>query len=115
MAPGPRAELSDAQGAQLAPLLPRGKKSGRPPNWTKRDHVDGIRWRTRTGEPWRVVPARYAPSGRATDSPDAGNGRAWTQIHTRLQAIADRRPDRVGRKRRLDHRPRPPARGRSPT
>jgi len=40
----------------LEPLLPRGKKPGRPPTWTSRQLIDGIRWRTRTGAPWRDVP-----------------------------------------------------------
>ncbi|WP_433440131.1 transposase [Nonomuraea sp. CA-141351] len=26
--------------------------------------IDGIRWRTRTGTPWRDVPERYGPWGR---------------------------------------------------
>jgi transposase len=43
----------------LEPLLPKGKKPGGPPKWTKRQLIDGIRWRTRTGAPWRDVPARY--------------------------------------------------------
>ncbi|WP_267469940.1 transposase, partial [Nocardia amamiensis] len=42
-----RADLTDAQWARLEPLLPRGKKAGRPPKWTKRQLIDGIRWRTR--------------------------------------------------------------------
>jgi transposase len=54
-----RADLTDAQWAVLAPLLPRGKKPGRPPEWTKRQLIDGIRWRVRTGAPWRDVPERY--------------------------------------------------------
>ena len=51
-----RADLSDAQWAVLEPQLPRGKKPGRPPDRTKRQLIDGIRWRTRTGAPWRDVP-----------------------------------------------------------
>ncbi|WP_436995170.1 transposase [Streptomyces sp. enrichment culture] len=27
--------------------------------WTRRRLIDGIRWRTRTGAPWRDVPERY--------------------------------------------------------
>ncbi|MGV5048156.1 IS5 family transposase [Rhodococcus pyridinivorans] len=88
--PGARADLSDAQWAQLAPLLPRGKKVGRPPKWTKRQLIDGIRWRTRTGSPWRGVPARYGPwqtvYGLFRRWQRAG---VWAQIHTRLQALAD--------------------------
>ncbi|MFE7802091.1 IS5 family transposase [Nocardia sp. NPDC057440] len=54
-----RADLTDAQWARLQPLLPRGKKAGRPPKWTKRPLIDGIRWRTRCGTPWRDVPGYY--------------------------------------------------------
>ncbi len=54
-----RADLTDAQWARLAPLLPRGKKAGRPPTWTKRQLINGIRWRVRVGSPWRDVPAEY--------------------------------------------------------
>lgn len=54
-----RADLTDAQWARLQPLLPCGKKAGRPPKWTKRQLIDGIRWRTRVGCPWRDVPPQY--------------------------------------------------------
>lgn len=48
-----RADLTDTQWAVLEPLLPKGKKSGRPPKWTKRQLIDGIRWRVRMGSQWR--------------------------------------------------------------
>ncbi|WP_405476054.1 transposase [Streptomyces sp. NBC_00009] len=48
-----RGDLTDAQWAVLEPLLPKGKKPGRPAIWTRRRLIDGIRWRTRTGTPWR--------------------------------------------------------------
>jgi len=57
-----RGDLTNAQWTVLEPLLPSDadkKKSGRPPTWTRRQLIDGIRWRTRTGAPWRDVPARY--------------------------------------------------------
>jgi transposase len=56
-----RGDLTNEQWARLESLLPKGKKPGRPPKWTKRQLIDGIRWRTRTGAPWRDVPARYGP------------------------------------------------------
>jgi hypothetical protein len=31
-----RADLTDAQWAVLEPLLPKGKRPGRPPKWSKR-------------------------------------------------------------------------------
>ena len=51
-----RHDLTDAQWAVLEPLLPRGMKPGRPPVHAKRRLIDGIRWRTRAGVPWRDVP-----------------------------------------------------------
>ena len=54
-----RFDLTDTQWAILEPLLPTPKKPGRPPKWTKRQLIDGIRWRTRAGAPWRDVPDRY--------------------------------------------------------
>ena len=54
-----RHDLTDAQWAVLEPLLPRPKKPGRPPKWSKRQLIDGIRWRVRTGAPWRDVPECY--------------------------------------------------------
>ncbi|WP_239341980.1 IS5 family transposase, partial [Frankia sp. CiP3] len=56
-----RGDLTNAQWAVLEPLLPKGKKQGRPPVWTKRQLIDGIRWRIRTGAPWRDVPTCYGP------------------------------------------------------
>jgi transposase len=56
-----RADLTDGQWAVLERLLPKGRKPGRPPKWSKRQLIDGIRWRGRVGAPWRDVPARYRP------------------------------------------------------
>ncbi|MBT2420710.1 transposase, partial [Streptomyces sp. ISL-24] len=46
-----RGDLTNGQWARLEPLLPRGIKPGRPQVWTRRQLIDGIRWRTRTGGP----------------------------------------------------------------
>ncbi|MFJ8696855.1 transposase, partial [Streptomyces roseolilacinus] len=51
-----RGDLTNGQWARLEPLLPTGIKPGRPQVWTRRQLIDGIRWRTRTGAPWRDVP-----------------------------------------------------------
>jgi transposase len=56
-----RHDLTDAQWAVLEPVLPVGSGRGRPPKWALREIIDGIRWRVRTGVPWRDVPAVYAP------------------------------------------------------
>jgi transposase len=54
-----RGDLTDEQWARLEPFVPRGMKRGRPPVWSKRQLIDGIRWRTRIGAPWRDVPGCY--------------------------------------------------------
>ena len=85
-----RADLTDAQWARLEPLLPRPKKTGRPSMWTKRQLINGIRWRTRVGSPWRDVPPQYG-SWQAIYSlfrrwQRAG---AWVFILKMLQAFAE--------------------------
>ncbi|MFF5390396.1 IS5 family transposase [Streptomyces sp. NPDC013012] len=85
-----RGDLTNGQWARLEPLLPRGTKPGRPPVWARRQLVDGIRWRTRTGAPWRDAPDRYGPWDRVYGlfrrwQRDG----TWARIVTQLQAEAD--------------------------
>ncbi|MFH8679547.1 IS5 family transposase [Streptomyces lydicus] len=85
-----RGDLANGQWARLEPLLPRGIKPGRPQVWTGRQLIDGTRWRTRTGAPWRDVPERYGPWDRVYDlfrrwQRDG----TWVRIFTQLQAEAD--------------------------
>lgn len=85
-----RADLTDEQWAALEPLLPKGKKPGRPPRWSRRQLIDGIRWRVRVGAPWRDVPLRYGPwqtvYGRFRRWQRDGT---WARILAGLQARAD--------------------------
>ena len=85
-----RHDLSDAQWAVLEPLLPAGRRPGRPPTWTKRQLIDGVRWRTRAGTPWRDVPQCYG-SWAAAHSLFRRWQRdgTWARILTALQALAD--------------------------
>ena len=87
-----RGDLTNEQWARLEPLLPAGRKAGRPPTWSKRQLIDGIRWRTRTGAPWRDVPARYGPwqtiYGLFRRWQRDGT---WKRILTGLQAQAEAR------------------------
>ncbi|MFF3139601.1 transposase [Streptomyces mirabilis] len=71
-------------------LLPKGTKAGRPPVWPRRQLIDGIRFRVRTGVPWRDVPVEYGPWGRIYDlfRRWQRNG-TWYRILTRLQSLAD--------------------------
>ena len=59
---GARRDLTERQWQILAPLIPDGKggkRPGRPPKYSRRQLLDGIRWRDRVGAPWRDVPERY--------------------------------------------------------
>ncbi len=56
-----RHDLTDGQWAALESLLPAGAGHARPRRWTMRVIIDGIRWRVRTGSPWRDVPVVYPP------------------------------------------------------
>jgi transposase len=85
-----RFDLTDVQWGVLEPLLPKPRRSGRPPKWTKRQLIDGIRWRTRVGSPWRDVPPLYGPwqtiYGLFRRWQRDGT---WARIMTGLQARAD--------------------------
>jgi transposase len=89
-----RHELSDAQWARLAPLLPTQRPAtGRP----ARDHrliVNAILWRLATGVPWRDLPERYGPwqtvYSRFRRWQQAG---VWEQVLTTLHADAEVRGD----------------------
>lgn len=53
-----RGDLTDDQWARIEPLLPKNGK-GRGGWWkSHRRIVNGIRWRARTGSPWRDLPRR---------------------------------------------------------
>jgi transposase len=85
-----RGDLTDEQWARLEPLLPKGKKAGRPPIWSRRQLIDGIRWRTRAGTPWRDVPERYGPWDRIYDLfRRRQRDGTWKRIFTELQAQSD--------------------------
>nr|WP_323754952.1 transposase [Streptomyces albidoflavus] len=72
------------------PLLPLGIKPGRPRVWPRRQLIDGIRWRTRTGAPWRDVPERFGPWDQVYDLfRHWKRDGTWARILTQLQAEAD--------------------------
>lgn len=87
---GARKDLTDRQWRLLVRHLPARSRLGRPPKWTVRQLIDGIRWRVRVGAPWRDVPERYGSWQRVY-----GLFRAWQRagiwgrILFALQAFAD--------------------------
>ncbi|GAA2678536.1 transposase [Actinoplanes palleronii] len=85
-----RHDLTDVQWAALEPLLPPGRRPGRPSQWTKRQLIDGVRWRIRVGAPWRDIPVAYGSwsAAYALFRRWQRDG-TWTRILTALQAVAD--------------------------
>ncbi|WP_456302137.1 transposase, partial [Streptomyces globisporus] len=83
-----RGDLSDGQWAVLEPMLPVAMR-GRPAVGRRR-LIDGIRWRVRTGAPWRDLPSEYGPwqtvYGLFRRWQRDGT---WPELLTRLQARAD--------------------------
>jgi transposase len=85
-----RHELTDEQWKRLEPLLPPAKPRVGRPNADHRRILNAIRWRLRTGAPWRDLPERYG-SWKTVDS----RFRRWQQqglwdkIFAELQADAD--------------------------
>ena len=63
-----RHELTEAQWARLAPLLPRREAGA--PRKDDRPVVNGILWKLATGAPWRDLPERYGP---------------WQSVYTRFR------------------------------
>ena len=54
-------DLTDAQWARLAPLIPRAKPGGRPRSADPRAVIDAIRYVVRNGCTWRALPHDYPP------------------------------------------------------
>ncbi|MET7989133.1 IS5 family transposase [Streptomyces sp. NPDC005281] len=83
-----RGDLSDEQWAALEPLLPI-TALGRPMVGRRR-LIDGVRWRVRTGAPWRDLPREYGPwqtvYGFFRRWQRDGT---WSALLTRLQTRAD--------------------------
>ena len=82
--------MRNEEWARLEPLLPSAAgKRGHP----YRDHrqvINGIRWRTRTGAPWRDIPERYGPWKPCYDRFVRWQRRGlWEKILQVLQGEAD--------------------------
>jgi transposase len=54
-------DLTDAEWAVLAPLVPAPKPGGRPAVHTRREVVDAILYVLRAGEAWRLLPHDLPP------------------------------------------------------
>ncbi|MBU7596972.1 IS5 family transposase [Streptomyces sp. P38-E01] len=86
-----RGDLSDEQWSVLEPLLPAVRLGRRPQN--RRRLIDGVRWRVRTGVPWRDLPGEYGPWQTVY-----GLFRRWQRegVWVRLLASLQARADAAG-------------------
>ncbi|MEU4898989.1 IS5 family transposase [Streptomyces sp. NPDC044780] len=86
-----RGDLSDEQWSVLKSLLPAVGVSRRQPGC--RRLVDGVRWRVRTGVPWRDLPVEYGPWQTVY-----GLFRRWQRrgVWARLLALLQARADASG-------------------
>ncbi|WP_234362260.1 transposase [Streptomyces sp. IMTB 1903] len=78
-----------------------GKKPGRPPRWARRQLIDGIRLRVRTGMPRRDLPAECGPWGGHTTCSAGGSGTA-PGIGCSSRCNRNRRGPRGGRPPKFD-------------
>jgi transposase len=54
-------DLSDAEWAQLAPLIPPARRGGRPRTTDMREALNGLLYLLRTGCQWRYLPKDFPP------------------------------------------------------
>jgi putative transposase len=90
-------DLTDAQWAELEPLLPPPKPAGRPRVVERRELVNAILYVLRTGCPWRHLP-HDLPTWSTTQSCFRRwrlDG-TWERVH---EALRERVRDRAGRER----------------
>ncbi|WP_394427123.1 IS5 family transposase [Streptomyces sp. SGAir0957] len=84
-----RGDLSDEQWSVLESLLPAAGVSRRWPG--RRRLVDGVRWRVRTGVPWRDLPPEYGPWQTVYRLFRRWQRQGvWARLLTLLQARADK-------------------------
>lgn len=70
MLPARRFDLSDAQWAHIAPLLPPQQPQTGRPNHDHRLILAGMLWVVQTGSSWRDLPEQFGP---------------WQTVHSRYQ------------------------------
>jgi len=81
-----RHELADSEWSVLEPLLPTGKKAGRPPKRARRQLIDGIRWRTGLAPRGGTSRRATVPGGRRTGCSAAGSGTAHLGAQRSVQS-----------------------------
>jgi putative transposase len=90
-------DLTDAQFARIAPLLPAAKPGGRPREVNLHDIVNAILYVNRTGCQWRALPKGYGPWSTAYDYfRKWRNDGTWQRVN---DALRERVRQKAGRQR----------------
>jgi transposase len=82
-------DLTDEQWVALEPLLlppPIVCRGGRPRHRSRRELIDGMRWRFRTGSRWDRLPARHGPYQTTAFSMPGSmtvRGNGWSRLWAR--------------------------------
>jgi len=88
-------DLTDAQWALLAPLLPVAKPGGRPREVDLREVVNGILYVLRTGAGWRYLPHDFPPHQTVYEYYSAWRqDGTWAAVHGALRERVRRREGR---------------------
>ncbi len=89
-------DLTDAQWAILAPLIPAAKPGGRPRTVAVREVINGILYILRTGAGWRQLPHDFPPYQTVYDYYNAWRkDGTWERIHTTLRERVRQRDGRA--------------------
>ena len=84
-----RFDLTDAEWAVIAPLLPNKPRGV--PRVEDRRVLNGIFWTLRTGSPWRDLPERYGPYTTVYNRYNCwAKGGVWLRI---FECLAEQSPD----------------------
>ncbi|MEV0561942.1 transposase [Dactylosporangium sp. NPDC050588] len=104
-----RRDLSDARWAVLAVELPAVSVRGRPPKWSRRQLIDGIRWRIRVPRLGGGRP-RTRPDRVLADKADAGKANRAYLRRRGIRATIPIKADHAANRRKLGSKGgRPPA------
>jgi putative transposase len=88
-------DLTDAEWAPLAPLVPGPARRGRPHRWPRRRLVNGIFSVLRTGCAWRDLPHEYPPWQTASTTFHRWRLHGvWQRLHEALRRAVRRRAGR---------------------
>lgn len=88
-------DLTDTEWTILKSLVPAAKPGGRPEKYPKREIVNGVRYVTRTGCAWRLLPHDFPPWDTVYGYFRRWrNDGTWKRIHDKLRGDVRQRAGR---------------------